>query len=82
MSRDIRTITGFLIIFIGAAGGIWLGWWLSTGGDIIDILHRAKVGLPGWAWIVLKVGLAAVVGGLFMLVFATAAFIVFSGKDN
>lgn len=82
MSRDIRTIIGFLLIFLGVIGGIWLGWWLSTEGDIIEIIHRAKMALPGWAWLALKMSLSALLGGAFILLFIILAILVFSGKEK
>lgn len=82
MSRDTRTIIGFLLILIGVIGCGWLSWWLCTEGDIIEIIHRAKIALPGWVWLALKVGLSAMFGGLFILLFIILAIIVFSGKER
>lgn len=82
MYRDLRTIIGFLIILTGVIGGVWLGWWLSTEGNIIEILRRAKMLLPSWGWLALKVGLSSMLGGFFMLIFIILAVIVFSGKEK
>jgi len=46
----IRTIVGFLTVITGIVGSLRLGWWLSTEGDIVEIIHRAKMGLPDWGW--------------------------------
>jgi hypothetical protein len=79
MSRDLRTVLGFLIIFSGIIGGLWLGWWFIFRGDIIEILHRVKMGLPGWGWWALKVGISAAFGGLFLLVFIALGMKVLGG---
>lgn len=81
-NRDIRTIAGFLIMLIGLMGGLWFGWWLSTEGDIIDIIHRLKLGLPDWAWLVLKVSLSAMFGVFFLLIFVFLAALVFRGRGR
>lgn len=83
MSRDfqynLRTIIGFLLIILGVIGGLRFAWWLSFEGDIIETLHAIKMGLPGWAWIVLKFALSGAFGVLFIALFVIVAIIVFSG---
>lgn len=58
---------GYLVIIVGVFGGPFLVWWLGFEGDIIDILHRLKMGLPGWGWRILKYSLSAAFGLAFML---------------
>ncbi len=79
MSYHVRTIIGLLLVIMGLAGCLYLGWWLSTEGDIVEIIHRAKMSLPGWAWVVMKIGLAAFSGVLFIAFFAALAVMVFAG---
>jgi dolichol-phosphate mannosyltransferase len=67
-SYQVRTAAGLLLIAAGLAGGVCLGWWLSTEGDIVEIIHRAKMGLPDWAGMVMKVGLSAS-AALFIVLF-------------
>ena len=81
-NRDIRTVVGFLIILLGLASSLWLGWWLGTEGDIIDIIHRVKLGLPGWAWSLLKVSLSAMFGLVYLLFFIALAALVFRGRAS
>jgi len=78
-SYQVRTAIGFLLIMAGLAGGICLGWWLSTEGDIVEIIHRAKMGLPDWAWTVMKVGLSAGSAILFIALLLALAIAVFAG---
>ncbi|MFZ2197771.1 MAG: polyprenol monophosphomannose synthase [Thermodesulfovibrionales bacterium] len=77
-SYQVRSAAGFLLIMAGLAGGVRLGWWLSTEGDIVEIIHRAKMGLPDWAWMVMKVGLSALSAALFIVLFLGAAIAVFA----
>jgi dolichol-phosphate mannosyltransferase len=58
LEYNIRTISGFFFFGAGALGSAWLGYWLSTEGDIVESIHRVKMGLPDWAWIVMKIGLS------------------------
>lgn len=74
-----RTAAGFLLIMAGLAGGLRLGWWLSTEGDIVEIIHRAKMGLPDWAWLVIKIGLSALTSVFFVALLFILAVAVFSG---
>ncbi len=74
-----RTLLGFLIIAAGVLGGLYLAWWLSSRGDIIEIIHAVKMGLPAWAWLVLKFGLAAAFGLVFLLVFIALGMAVLGG---
>lgn len=76
---NVRTVTGFLAVITGVAGSMDLGWWLGTEGDIVEIIHRAKMGLPGWAWLVMKIGLSAVSGAIAVIFFLMLGIAVFSG---
>jgi len=86
MSRDfqynVRTLIGLLVIAVGVISGIWIAWWLSFEGDIIDIIHIVKMKLPGWMWIVLRVGLSGAVGILFLSIFVVLAIVIFSGGSR
>ncbi len=86
MGRDfqynVRTLIGLLVIAAGVITCIWLAWWLSFEGDIIDIIHIAKMKLPGWMWTVLRVGLSAAVGVLFLSIFVLVAVVIFSGGSR
>jgi dolichol-phosphate mannosyltransferase len=75
----VRTVIGFLTVITGVAGGLRLGWWLTTKGDIIEIIHEFKMGLPDWAWIVMKIGLSAVSGSIGIALFLILTIAVFSG---
>ena len=83
MGRDFeynaRTVAGLLIIAGGVAFSIWLGWWLIFEGDIISLIHTAKMGLPGWAWQALKFFLSAIAGLIVLFFFVVLAVAVFSG---
>jgi hypothetical protein len=83
MSRDfeynVRTLVGLLLIAGGIVCGIWLAWWLTFRGNIIELLHTAKMALPGWGWTVLKFSLSGIVGIAFFSVFVLLAVLVFSG---
>jgi dolichol-phosphate mannosyltransferase len=77
---NVRTVVGFFTVITGVAGGLRLGWWLSNEGDIVEIIHRAKMGLPDWGWTGLKIGLSAVSAGVFIaLIFALAIAVFASG---
>jgi len=56
---------GYLLIIAGVLGGPALGLWLLLRGDIIDMLHRAKMSLPGWGWTALKYVLSFAFGVTF-----------------
>jgi len=75
----LRNIFGFLILITGAIGGLWLVWWLSFKGDIIDILHKLKMSLPGWTWVLLKFGLSGAFGVIFILISLALAMMVLGG---
>jgi hypothetical protein len=75
---NVRTIAGFLLLIAGAVSGMWLGWWFSTEGDIIEIIHQFKMSLPGWAWLAMKIGLSAVSAVLFMALIFAAAIAIFA----
>jgi dolichol-phosphate mannosyltransferase len=77
-----RTAIGFLTLIAGTAGSLSLGWWLGTEGDVIEIIHNFKMSLPGWAWLVLKVGLSAVSAVLVIGLFFTLAITVFAGRER
>lgn len=76
---QVRTAAGFLLIGAGLAGGLRLGLWLSTEGDIVEIIHRAKMGLPDWAWLVLKIGLSALTSAFLVALLLILAVAIFSG---
>lgn len=75
---NFRTVIGFLSIITGIVGSLRLGWWLGTEGDIVEIIHRAKMGLPGWAWLAMKIGLSAVSAGLVVALLFAVAIAVFA----
>jgi hypothetical protein len=77
--RTVRTAAGFIIIIAGLLGSIWLGWWLAFRGDIVEILHKAKMSLPGWVWLALKYGLSLACGVLFMAFFLILGMLVLGG---
>jgi len=78
LTYRIRTVIGFLSVIAGVVGALRLGWWLSTKGDIIELIHEFKMGLPGWAWLMMKIGLAGVSALLFIALFLTLAVAVFA----
>jgi dolichol-phosphate mannosyltransferase len=75
---NIRTAVGFVLIITGLSAGVWLGVWLATEGDIIEIIHQAKMGLPGWAWMVMKLGLSFISAVLFIAFLFSAAVGIFA----
>lgn len=75
---NFRTIIGFLLMITGVAGGLWLGWWLGTEGDIIKIIHSAKMNLPDWAWTAMKIGLSAVSAAVLTALVVALAIAVFA----
>jgi hypothetical protein len=83
MNRDfaynVRTLVGLLLIAGGVVCGVWLAWWFTFQGDIIELIHTVKMELPGWVWTVLKVGLSGVAGIALFSVFILLAVVVFSG---
>jgi hypothetical protein len=76
----MRTIIGFLIMLSGLVSGGWLIWWFSARGDIIEILHQMKMGLPGWAWLLLKYGLSFAFGIAFISFFLILGMLVIGGR--
>jgi dolichol-phosphate mannosyltransferase len=78
VSYHVRTALGSLIVILGFTGSFWLGWWLGTEGDIVEIIHRLKMDLPGWAWLVMKIGLSAVSSGLVITLLFAFAIAVFA----
>ncbi len=80
--RNVRTAAGFLIIVAGLLGGGWLGWWLASRGNIVEIIHEAKMSLPGWAWLALKYGLSLAGGVLFMVFFLILGMMVLGGGER
>jgi|GEM_PF-315544 len=79
LNYHIRTIAGYLSLCVGVLGSFWLGWWLSTEGDMVEIIHRAKMGLPGWAWTALNIFLSAGSAVIFIAILLTLAIAVFAG---
>ncbi len=86
MGRDfqynIRTLIGLLVIAAGLVSCIWVAWWLSFKGDIIDIIHIAKMNLPGWMWTVLRIGLSGAAGIMFLSFFIVIAVVILSGGSR
>ena len=86
MTRDVgyqmRTVAGLLLIIAGLAGSLISGWWLGTEGDIIEIIHQAKMSLPGWAWLVMKISLSAISAILLVALFLTLAIAIFARGDR
>ena len=78
--RTVRTVAAFLIILVGLLGGIWLSWWLSFRGDIVEILHDAKMSLPAWVWLALKYGLSLAFGLLFIIISLVVGVLVLGGN--
>jgi hypothetical protein len=72
----IRTVIGYLIIIIGIIGSLCLIWLLIARGDIVEIIHNIKMGLPGWAWAMMKYGLSIVFGAAVMMIFVVLGVIV------
>jgi hypothetical protein len=83
MSEDLenllRNIFGFLILVTGVIASLWLLWWLSFKGDIIDIIHKAKMSLPGWTWVLLKFGLSGAFGVIVIFITIVLAMMVLGG---
>lgn len=75
---QMRTVAGLLIIIAGLTGGLMSGWWLATEGDIIEIIHQAKLKLPWWAWLVMKIGLSALSAMLLIALLFAVAIAVFA----
>jgi len=69
---------GFLFIITGVIGGPVLGVWLSFRGDIVEVLHRLKMSLPGGGWLVLKYSLSIAVGILFVTICVAIGFVLLS----
>jgi dolichol-phosphate mannosyltransferase len=82
LTYHIRTIVGFLTVLAGTVGSLRLGWWLGTEGDIIELIHNFKMGLPDWAWLVMKVGLSAVSAVLAIGLILTLAIAIFAGRGR
>jgi dolichol-phosphate mannosyltransferase len=79
---QMRTVAGLLIIIAGLVGGLMSGWWLGTEGDIIEIIHQAKISLPGWAWLVMKIGLSAGSAMVLIALLFAAAIAVFAAGSR
>ncbi len=79
---QMRTVAGLLISIAGLAGGLMSGWWLGTEGDIIEIIHQAKMSLPGWAWLVMKIGLSAGFAIAFIALLLVVTVAVFAGGEH
>jgi hypothetical protein len=82
VTYHIRTILGFAAVLAGTVGSLRLGWWLGTEGDIIELIHNFKMGLPGWAWLVMKVGLSALSAVVAIGLILTLAIAVFAGRKE
>jgi hypothetical protein len=82
VAYHLRTVVGFLSVIAGTAGSLRLGWWLGTEGDVIEIIHNFKMGLPDWAWLVMKIGLSAVSAILVIAVLLAFAITVFAGSGR
>jgi len=86
MTRDVpyqmRTVAGVLFIIAGIIGSMVSGWWLGTEGDIIEIIHKAKMSLPGWAWLVMKISLSAISALFLVALFLATAVVFFSIGDR
>ena len=78
----IGTVVGLLSVIAGTMGSLRLGWWLGTEGDIIEIIHNFKMGLPAWAWLVMKIGLSAVSATLVIAALLAFAIAVFAGSGR
>jgi dolichol-phosphate mannosyltransferase len=78
ITYNVRTVIGFLTVITGIVGSLKLGWWLGTEGNIVEIIHRAKMGLPGWAWLVMKIGLSAATSGLLLALILALGVAVFA----
>jgi len=76
----IATVVGFLVAITGVVGSLLLGWWLSTEGDIIQIIHQFKMSLPGWVWMAMKAGLSIGFGLIFVAVFMALAIAALAGR--
>jgi len=74
----IRTIIGYVLVLAGLLGGLRLGWWLSTEGDMVEIIHRAKMGLPGWAWTAMNILLSAASVVIFIALLLSLAIMIFA----
>jgi dolichol-phosphate mannosyltransferase len=82
VTYHIKTIIGVISIIGGTLGSLQLGWWLGTEGDVIEIIHNFKMGRPGWAWLVMKIGLSAVSAVLVIALFFTLAIAVFAARGK
>ena len=80
VTYHVRTITGFFLVIAGIAITFPMGLWLSTEGDIIEVIHRIKIGLPDWAWVAMKVGLSVFAAAALMGIFAALAVAIFAGS--
>jgi hypothetical protein len=82
MSREfqynLRTVVGFLLIAVGVAGSLYLGWWLIFRGNIVETIHTVKMSLPPWVWLVLKLSLSVLCAILFLSFFLMLAVMVFA----
>jgi hypothetical protein len=76
LEYHVRTVIGYLIIIAGIIGSLWLMGWLSTRGDIVEIIHNIKMSLPGWVWAMIKYGLSIAFGLALMMFFVMLGVIV------
>lgn len=75
---NARTVIGLTLLLAGIISGLYFGWWLSFEGDIIEIIHNLKMGLPGWAWTILRFGLSVFFGIVYIAFFVVLAVMVFA----
>jgi hypothetical protein len=64
---------GYFVILLGVIGAPVVGLWLIIRGDIIEIIHNLKMGLPSWAWVALEYSLS------FVFALALMGFMVLTG---
>ena len=75
----LRTIIGLLTVLTALGGGAVMAGWLLTEGDIIEFIHQAKLGLPDWAWVTLKISLSVLASAAFVGLLIALAIGLFSG---
>jgi len=80
ISYRTRTVLGFFLMVVSIIGGVWLGWWLITEGDIVEFIHQFKMALPDWAWTVMKISLSAASGLIFLAFLVALAIFVLQDR--
>jgi hypothetical protein len=76
----LRTILGFLMIIVSIVLGIWLAWWLNSGGNVLGMLHAMRVSLPGWAWDMMRYFFSISIGAVFMSVSIAISMLILRGR--